>query len=153
MDSFFRENRESYVQQVAAFKSSPKNDTNGSREPSGDTLIATRVRPLLAKEIEDGEVVGISVRPESGHADVHELRRKINGHPGLNVSELLSPEVRNSDIFNSLLASGSTKFMDLATPRRTCTAILSHHWYHGHGEVGSVLCLRMVRLDRERRTA
>jgi len=85
MDAFFQENRESYIKQVATFKPSQDSDKCDGGESGGDTSIATRVRPLLTKEIEDSEVVGISVRPESGYADVHELRRKINGQPVLNV--------------------------------------------------------------------
>jgi kinesin family member 2/24 len=85
MDAFFQENRESYIKQVATFKPSEEHDKCDGGQSGGDTLIATRVRPLLTKEIEDNDVIGISVRPESGYADVHELRRKINGQPTLNV--------------------------------------------------------------------
>ena len=86
MEAFFQENRDSYIKQVATFQPSQ----NKAKEACGelgeeDTVIAARVRPLLPKEVDDGEVVGISVRPEAGYADVHELRRKFNGQPTLNV--------------------------------------------------------------------
>jgi kinesin family member 2/24 len=89
MDAFFQENRDSYINQVAAFKPSRDyfNDDGGE---SGDTLIAARVRPLLPREIEENEVLGITVRPESGFADVHELRRKVNGQSALSVKGPLS---------------------------------------------------------------
>ena len=91
MEAFFQENRDSYIKQVATFQSSQDQAKCAGREPGEeDTWIGARVRPLLPKEIEDNEVVGISVRPESGYADVHELRRKINGQPTLNVRGFFS---------------------------------------------------------------
>jgi hypothetical protein len=154
MDSFFQENRESYIQQVATFGPSQEQEKCDGGESGGDTLIATRVRPLLANEIEDNEVTGISVRPESGYADVHELRRKINGQPTLNVSVVLSSLNLNVLIFlRSLQASGSTRFMDPTSPQRRSTATLLPRWYHGRGEVESVLYSPMARLVLERRTA
>jgi kinesin family protein 2/24 len=92
MEEFFQENRDSYIKQIATFKPSqnPAKDAGGELGEE-DTLIAARVRPLLPKEVEDGEVTGISVRPEAGYADVHELRRKINGQPTLNVRGFFPP--------------------------------------------------------------
>jgi kinesin family protein 2/24 len=88
MEAFFQENRDSYVKQVATFQPSQAQSKDAGRESGEeDTSIAARVRPLLPREIEDGEVVGISVQPEAGYAHVHELRRTINGHPTLNVSD------------------------------------------------------------------
>jgi kinesin family protein 2/24 len=77
MEEFFQENRDSYTKQVATFKPSQ----NPAKDAGGE----------LGKEVEDGEVTGISVRPEAGYADVHELRRKINGQPTLNVRGFFPP--------------------------------------------------------------
>jgi len=85
MDAFFEENRDSYIKQVAAFKPAPGQATNAGSESGGDTSIGARIRPLLPKEIEEGEVTGVCARSEAGCADVHEIRRKINGQAGLNV--------------------------------------------------------------------
>jgi kinesin family protein 2/24 len=96
MEAFFQEHRDSYIKQVATFQPSQNQarDAGGELGSSSigeeDTVIAARVRPLLPKEVDDGEVVGISVRPEAGFADVHELRRKINGQPTLNVRGFFS---------------------------------------------------------------
>jgi hypothetical protein len=125
MDAFFQENRESYIKQVATFKPSQEHDKCDDGQSGGDTLIATRVRPLLTKEIEDNDVIGISVRPESGYADVHELRRKINGQPTLNVRGVLSClKLKVLMFLHSLPASGSTRFMDLTSPQRMSTMAL-----------------------------
>jgi kinesin family member 2/24 len=90
MDAFFQENRDSYINQVAAFKPSYDHSKDDGGESGGDTLLAARVRPLLPREIEENEVLGITVRPESGFADVHELRRKVNGQSALSVKDPLS---------------------------------------------------------------
>lgn len=85
MDAFFEENRESYIKQVASFKPASGQATSAGSESSGDTSIGARIRPLLPKEVEDREVAGVYARSEEGYADVHELRRKVNGQPALNV--------------------------------------------------------------------
>lgn len=91
MDAFFQENRDWYIKQVAAFKPSHGHAKGDGGESGGDTSIAARVRPLLPKEIEENENFGITVRSESGSADVHELRRKVNGQPALSVRKYFLP--------------------------------------------------------------
>jgi kinesin family protein 2/24 len=92
MEAFFQENRDSYIKQVATFQPSQNQAKDAGGElREEDTVIAARVRPLLPNEVNDGEVIGISVRPEAGYADVHELRRKINGQPTLNVRGFFPP--------------------------------------------------------------
>lgn len=88
MEAFFEENRDLYVKQVAAFKPASSQGASAGTESGGDTSIGARIRPLLAKEIEDHEVAGVYARSEQGYADVHELRRKVNGQPALNVRVL-----------------------------------------------------------------
>lgn len=94
MEAFFQENRESYIKQVAAFKPAPGQAAGAGSESGGDTSIGARIRPLLPKEIEDQEVTGVYARSEEGFADVHELRRKVNGQPALNVCEPLYSYLR-----------------------------------------------------------
>jgi kinesin family protein 2/24 len=101
MEAFFRENKDSYIKQVATFQLSQDQAKCVGCEPGEeDTVIGARVRPLLPNEIKDSEVVGISVRPEAGYADVHELRRKINGQPTLNVKGFFLPclEIESTDV-------------------------------------------------------
>jgi kinesin family member 2/24 len=90
MDAFFQENRDFYNIHVAAFKPSHDHSKDDGGESGGDTSIAARVRPLLPREIEGNEAFGITVWPESGFADVHELRRKVNGQSALSVKDPLS---------------------------------------------------------------
>lgn len=85
MEAFFEENRDSYIKQVAAFKPASSQSASAGYESGGDTSIGARIRPLLPKEIEDHEVAGVCARSEEGCADVHELRRKVNGQAALNV--------------------------------------------------------------------
>jgi hypothetical protein len=153
MEAFFQENRDSYIKQVATFQPSQDQAKRaGGESGEEDTWIGARVRPLLPNEIEDSEVVGISVRPEAGYADVHELRRKINGQPTLNVRGFF-PVLKSTVLMflRSLPASGSTESMDLIRHQRMSTMALLHRWYHGRGEVESVLCLPMARPDQEKR--
>jgi hypothetical protein len=151
MDAFFQEHRESFIKQVNGFKSSRDHAKNDSGESGGDTLIAARVRPLLSKEIAENEVAGITVRSESGCADVHELRRKVNGQPSLSVSgPFVGEERNNSDLSCSHQASDSTKSIVLIIPRRMSTKTLLHHWYHGRGAGESALSLHTDKLDPER---
>lgn len=129
MEAFFQENKDSYIKQVATFQP-PQNQAKlvGCESGEEDTLIAARVRPLLPNEIEDSEVVGISVRPEAGYADVHELRRKVNGQPKLNVKGFF-PVLKSRILMFlcSLLASGLTGSMDLIRRQRMSTMALLHH--------------------------
>lgn len=89
MEAFFEENRDSYIKQVAAFKPASRNATSDGSESGADTSIGVRIRPLLPKEIEGQEVVGVCARSGEGYADIHELRRKVNGQPALNVRDPL----------------------------------------------------------------
>ncbi|CZR67073.1 related to kinesin-related protein KLPA [Phialocephala subalpina] len=110
MEAFFQENRDSYIKQVATFQpSQDQAQCAGCESGEEDTSIGVRVRPLLPNEIEDSEVVGISVRPEAGYADVHELRRKINGQPTLNSSsfrldKVYGPDRTSEDVYHGLVA-------------------------------------------------
>ena len=124
MEAFFQENRDSYIKQVATFQPSQDQAKRaGGESGEEDTLIGARVRPLLPNEIEDSEVVGISVRPEAGYADVHELRRKINGQPTLNVRVLSCLEIDSTDASSQ---SSSFRLDKVYGPNQT-----SEDVYHG----------------------
>ena len=153
MEAFFEEHKGSYLKQVAAFKPPSGQASSASSESGGDTSIGARIRPLLPKEVEDGEVAGISVRSEAGYADVHELRRKVNGQPSLNVRVLalgLTLEALMDP--RSHLASDLTRSMDQPRPQRMSTMTLLHRWCHGRGEAESALCLHTARPGLGRRT-
>lgn len=94
MEAFFEENRDLYIKQVAAFKPATGQAAGAGSESGGDTSIGARIRPLLPKEIEDQEVAGVYARSGEGFADVHELRRKVNGQPALNVREPLHSQLK-----------------------------------------------------------
>ncbi|OAF58218.1 hypothetical protein VC83_06584 [Pseudogymnoascus destructans] len=109
MEAFFEENRDSYVKQVAAFKPAPSQGASASTESGGDTCIGARIRPLLPKEIEDHEVAGVCARSKEGYADVHELRRKVNGQAALNSSsfrldKVYGPDQMSEDVYQDLVA-------------------------------------------------
>jgi kinesin family protein 2/24 len=76
MEDFLQENRQLYLSQVASFKAPATEDAEIHRETDPDTIIAARVRPLLPTEIAEGEVVGVTVRNDTGNVDVHQLRPK-----------------------------------------------------------------------------
>jgi hypothetical protein len=154
MDAFFQENRDFYINHVAAFKPSRNHSKDDGGESGGDTSIAARVRPLLPREIEENEVFGITVRPQSGFADVHELRRKVNGQSALSVKGHLPVfKKRVLMCLHSLPVFDLTRSMVRIRHRRMSTMALSHRWFHGHGEAALVLCLPTGRQDLERRTA
>jgi hypothetical protein len=53
---------------------------------SEDTIIATRIRPILSPELEDGQVEGVFTRNDTV-IDLHELKRGFQGGaPRLQVS-------------------------------------------------------------------
>ncbi|OBT51210.1 hypothetical protein VE04_07814 [Pseudogymnoascus sp. 24MN13] len=109
MEAFFEENRDSYIKQVTAFKPAPGQAAGAGSESGGDTSTGARSRPLLPKEIEDQEVTGVYARSEEGFADVHELRRKVNGQPALNSSsfrldKVYGPDQTSENVYHDLVA-------------------------------------------------
>ncbi|KFY51060.1 hypothetical protein V496_08976 [Pseudogymnoascus sp. VKM F-4515 (FW-2607)] len=94
---------------VAAFKPASSQGASTGTESGGDTSIGARIRPLLPKEIEDHDVAGVYARSEEGYADVHELRRKVNGQPALNSSsfrldKVYGPDQTSDDVYKDLVA-------------------------------------------------
>lgn len=99
MDALLAENKTYFTNQVALFKptrTQKDQDRESARKgkfADADTVIATRIRPLLENEIELGHVAGVFARGEDDYADVHELRNKVTGRPAINVC-LSEVEVR-----------------------------------------------------------
>lgn len=92
MDALLAENKTYFANQVALFKPT-RTQKDQDREKGrigkftdADTIIATRIRPLLEHEIELGHVAGVFAREKDDYADVHELRNKVTGRPAINVS-------------------------------------------------------------------
>lgn len=82
MEQYIRENKSYFLKQAASYKF-PPNTQKEAQDLLSDTVIATRIRPLLPHEKDLGEVVGVSHSERS--SVVHELRQKVNGQPALNV--------------------------------------------------------------------
>lgn len=91
MEQYLLDNKAFFEKQIASFKFPTADVTEVKGVSAEDTIIATRIRPLLPNEIEQGELVGISSRPAQERAVVHEIRRKVNGQPALNVSSIFTP--------------------------------------------------------------
>ena len=93
MDNFFAQNKDFFAEQIAAFEAQPSKARVASNSDSAiDTLIGARIRPLLLKEKDAGQIVAVSTQTPEGSATIHELRAKVNGKPALNVS---APTLRN----------------------------------------------------------
>lgn len=92
MNLFQVENKDYFLEQVSLFKP-PRTQKDKDRVISKenlagtDTIIATRIRPLLEHETTKGHVVGVVARGVDNCADVHELRKKVNGRPALTVRQ------------------------------------------------------------------
>ena len=87
MDNFSIQNQGFFIEQVKAFEAEPsKGRVARTGDLVSDTLIGARVRPLLVKEADAGQVVAVSARSTEGTATVHELRAKVNGKPAINVT-------------------------------------------------------------------
>lgn len=84
MENFLHDHKDYFDKQTGLFKFTVAPEKED--ESVSDTVIATRVRPLLPHEKELREVVGVST--DNRCVAVHELRRKVNGQPALNVSTI-----------------------------------------------------------------
>lgn len=92
MDIFLPENKKLFLDQIATFdarvaKEKAKQALKESA-PDSDTMIGVRIRPLLEAEKENGHLAGAYARSTGGFADVHELRRKVNGRPAITVRSI-----------------------------------------------------------------
>jgi len=92
MDLFLPENKDFFHSQVASFdtqlaKAKVKQTANES-SPDSDTIIGARIRPLSDTEKEDGHISCVYAHCEGGgFADIHAMRRKVNGRPAITVCE------------------------------------------------------------------
>ena len=85
MDEFLQQSKRFVLDQIAEYEAKQTQAAVGDASSDSDAVIGVRVRPLLEKEVEGGQFIGVSVQTEGGLAAVHELRRKINGKPALTV--------------------------------------------------------------------
>lgn len=85
MDQYLRDNAAYFAKQKSSFKFSLPNEKDEQTSAS-DTTIATRIRPLLPSELENGEIDAASTDAEQNCAAIHELRQKFNNKPALSVS-------------------------------------------------------------------
>ena len=88
MDSFFLDNKDYFHREVSRFETRPLkiNDASPVAPADSDILIGARIRPLLPKEVEAGNIAGVFVGKGHARANVHELKRTVKGFPALNVS-------------------------------------------------------------------
>jgi kinesin family protein 2/24 len=95
MDLFLPENQKFFLNQVTTFdtratlapKETPKQAAKGD-SPDSDTVIGARIRPVLDAEKENGHIPSVYARSQGDFADVHELRRKVNGRPAITVCSM-----------------------------------------------------------------
>lgn len=93
MDLFLPENQKFLLNQIALFDSQVAQGKvkpaaiGKENSPDSDTIIGARIRPLLDAEKEKGHVAGVYARSQGGFADIHELRRKVNGRPAITVCD------------------------------------------------------------------
>ncbi|KAG4439077.1 hypothetical protein IFR05_005419 [Cadophora sp. M221] len=114
MDALLITNKASYLTQVALWEGSlislaRKGAPFASKETlsDSDTVIGARIRPLSDEERELGHVPSVYAREKGGFADVHELRVKVRGPPGVNTSsfqvdKLYGPESTSDQIYDDL---------------------------------------------------
>jgi hypothetical protein len=138
MDLFLPENKEFFLNQVAIFDSQLTKDKvkQIAREnsPDTDTVIGARIRPLSNLEKENGHIPCVYARWEGGgFADIHALRRKVNGRPTITVCDIQTYILFCSYLshLHSLQASNSIEFMDQPVIHKIYMKILRRHLYHG----------------------
>lgn len=86
MDEFLQQNKQFLVDQIADYEAKRTQATVADTSSDSDAVIGVRVRPLLEKEVEGGQFIGVSVKAQGGLAAVHELRKKVNRKPAMTVS-------------------------------------------------------------------
>ncbi|KAL5339414.1 P-loop containing nucleoside triphosphate hydrolase protein [Aspergillus crustosus] len=113
MEQFLLENVKRYQTLVGRFKP-PR--TTGTKEPaktdlqtSPNLVVATRIRPILEKEIQSGEVSAVYPRSgESATIDIHEMRKVPRGLPTLTSYSFSSdrtfdPEHTTAQIYDEIV--------------------------------------------------
>lgn len=87
MEQFILDNAQRFEYLVERFKPAPAKSKPSDEEPNPDITIATRIRPMMQDEKEEGQLIGVFPRKNlPGTLDLHELRRPVRGPPPLVVS-------------------------------------------------------------------
>ena len=89
VERLLTDHKETFLEQVSAFRPGPLKVNTNTGLSATDTVVGARIRPLLADEIEDGQVPGIYVRSKSSVLDIHELRERPHRPPILTVCSFL----------------------------------------------------------------
>ncbi|GKT98948.1 diatom spindle kinesin 1 [Fusarium langsethiae] len=98
MEQFILDNAQRYDDLVKRFKPAPIRAKPSDEEPNPDVTIATRIRPMMEDEKEEGQLIGVFPRENlPGAIDLHELRRPVRGPPTLVSSNYRVDRVFNSD--------------------------------------------------------
>ncbi|KAF5660397.1 diatom spindle kinesin 1 [Fusarium heterosporum] len=97
MDQFFLDNAHRYQELVNRFKPAPIKTKSNGDEPNPDITIATRIRPMMDDEREQGQLSGVFPRKNlPGVVDLHELRKRVRGPPLLVSSDFCVDRVFES---------------------------------------------------------
>jgi kinesin family protein 2/24 len=87
MEQFILDHAQRYDDLVKRFKPAPIKAKPSDEESNPDITIATRIRPMMKDEKEEGQLIGVFPRKNlPGAVDLHELRRPVRGPPPLVVS-------------------------------------------------------------------
>ncbi|RFN55376.1 diatom spindle kinesin 1 [Fusarium flagelliforme] len=84
MEQFILDNAQRFEYLVERFKPAPAKAKPSDEESNPDITIATRIRPMMQDEKEEGQLIGVFPRKNlPGTLDLHELRRPVRGPPTL----------------------------------------------------------------------
>ncbi|KAM0505750.1 hypothetical protein ACHAP8_001982 [Fusarium lateritium] len=98
MEQFIMDNAQRYDDLVKRSKPAPIRAKPSDEESNPDITIATRIRPMMEDEKEEGQLIGVFPRKTlPGAVDLHELRRPVRGPPTLVSSNYRVDRVFNSD--------------------------------------------------------
>lgn len=87
MEQYILDNAQRFDDLVKRFRPAPIKAKPSDEEPNPDITIATRIRPMMDDEKEEGQLIGVFPQQNlPGAVDLHELRRPVRGPPTLVVS-------------------------------------------------------------------
>ncbi|UZP42159.1 hypothetical protein NXS19_009975 [Fusarium pseudograminearum] len=98
MEQYILDNARRFDDLVKRFRPAPIKVKPSDEESNPDITIATRIRPIMDDEKEEGQLIGVFPRQNlPGAVDLHELRRPVRGPPTLVSSNYRVDKVFNSD--------------------------------------------------------
>ncbi|MCJ1358637.1 MAG: hypothetical protein MMC33_008637 [Icmadophila ericetorum] len=108
MDDLLQQNKQFLLDQIAAYEAEQTQAKAEDTSSDTDTLIGVRVRPLLEKEVESGQFIGVSTMAGGGQAAVHELRRKVTGKlaltsSGFQLDKVYGIDSTSEDVYRDLV--------------------------------------------------